>query len=1021
MNRKNIKPLVFSSLAALSMGSISVAGTFALFTDKAETTINIGSGKVDISQELSITSVSELGGVDVAASDGIYTNSIGGTTKINANGELVLDKWAPGDKAVILITNKNSSNVTIKTRFVVSHTSTSNPDLWNALTVTYDAVDENENDINHKFMDWSIVEPTATTISKVRVTIEFKDHDNGNIRFGEDNLDNNFQNCNCSILFTQEAVQGNAQTNSLIDQLNAVLDASPAKNDTLHDALVELQAANDQDWGENLIKNNIFLWNSESDHLVYRDEAAAGQEYKYFRIYDSMPSQQLYSVYASKLWDDWDDAQVSLTGIGFDAGDATGITSVTYVGTASARENLIRTNSASTSLIVNAPLDTIHHYGSAGSVDIIAAANQSYHENGSVAFMEVAKGRVVLESDSDVAQIHISTKVTEVDETTGEKTKVADVFDDIKIAYAEEVTTLPTFSRDAVEIADNGTLVVELQKLDEEKEVESNEFVWLTKQGVYEQIAISDNADSVISEAAEATVYADEVSNQKTQTAAQQIANNIADQVEINSVTYNVSVNSARDIVLTNADVPTDSQQASTAVIETYEVVKESGLTEAAKEEAKTEKVEKALDDEVVEKSTDEVEYVARIGAEGYETLKEALDYVCEGETVHLLKDITVDQYIKGQDYYKRQCYVKWLSEGCILDGGNHTVTMAGQTSETLFISDLYGGTIKNITIAGLNGPICGDVEMGAVFQNVTAKGAMNASGNCGAFCTYVWENDWTDTNKLTFIDCVNEVNMTGTGTASDYNAAFVGYMVYTKGYDVTFTRCINKANIVCGSAGFVIGNPRGDSTNKVYLNNCRNEGLIQRTYIPEDQYRYNQLIYGTVSDHGTLTVIDGVTYTMDQVKARQAELAIGGNPLVLGSVDSTLSIVKNADGTFTFHGTEGAAYYEMYVGLYVGTGNGSARNYVTQNITAVENQENYTTDLKDLCFVDQEWLTAHVGAVITHPAWNEAISIVTYENNQYYLLNQDNFECNGEITPSTLIAIAAYDTNGGLIASTGL
>ena len=1019
MNKKNIKPLIMSSLAALSMCSISVAGTFALFTDKAETTINIGSGKVDISQELSITSVSELGGVNVAASDGIYTNSIGGTTKINANGELVLDKWAPGDKAVILITNKNSSNVTIKTRFVVSHTSTSDPDLWEALTVTYDAVDENENDISHKFMDWSIVEPTVTTISKVRVTIEFKDHDNGNIRFGEDNLDNDFQNCNCSILFTQEAVQGNAQANSLVDQLNAVLDASPAKNDTLHDALVELQAANDQDWGENLIKNNIFLWNSESDHFVYRDEAAAGQEYKYFRIYDLMPSQQLYSVYASKLWDD---AQVSLTGIGFDAGDATGITSVTYIGTASARENLIRTNSASTSLVVNAPLDTVHHYGSAGSVDIIAAANQSYHENGSVAFMEVAKGRVVLESDSDVAQIHISTKVTEVDATTGEKTKVADVFDDIKIAYAEEVTTLPAFSRDAVEIADNGTLVVELQKLDEEKKVESNEFVWLTKQGVYQQIAISDNSTSVVSTATEATVYADEVSNQKTQTAAQQIANNIADQVEINSVTYNVSVNSSRDIVLTNADVPTDSQQASAAVIETYEVVKESGLTETAKDEAKTEKVEKAIDDEVVEKSTDEVEYVARIGAEGYETLKEALDYVCEGETVHLLKDITVDQYIKGQDYYKRQCYVKWLSEGCVLDGGNHTVTMAGQTSETLFISDLYGGTIKNITIAGLNGPICGDVEMGAVFQGVTAKGAFDVDGNCAAFCTYVWENDWTDTNKLTFIDCVNEVNLTGTGTKSDYNAAFIGWSGYPNksAYDIRFTRCVNKGNIVGGSSGMFIANP-GNYVGTITINNCRNEGLIQRTYIPEDQYRVNQLIYGTVSDWGVTTVIDGVSYTMAQVRSREAELAIAGNPLVLGSADSQLSLAKNSDGTFAFHGTPGAAYYVMNVGLYVGLPNGSTRNFVSQTIDAVENKENYVTDLKDLCFVDQQWLVAHVDAVISHPAWNESISIVTYENNQYYLLNSESYSVKGQVTESTLISISAFDANDGLIASTGL
>lgn len=583
MNKKNIKPLIMSSLAALSMCSISVAGTFALFTDKAETTINIGSGKVDISQELSITSVSELGGVNVAASDGIYTNSIGGTTKINANGELVLDKWAPGDKAVILITNKNSSNVTIKTRFVVSHTSTSNKDLWNALTVTYDAVDENENDINHKFMDWSIVEPTVTTISKVRVTIEFKDHDNGNIRFGEDNLDNDFQNCNCSILFTQEAVQGNAQTNSLIDQLNAVLDASPAKNDTLHDALVELQAANDQDWGENLIKNNIFLWNSESDHFVYRDEAAAGQEYKYFRICKSMPIAQTYSIYASNDWNGG--ASVSLSGIGFDAGDAEGITSVSYAGLGqeSARSNIIRTNSSSTNLTVNAPYDTIYHYGNAGSVDIIAAASNSYHENGKVAFMEVAKGRVVLENDSDVDQIHISTKVTDVDEN-GDKTKQANVFDEIKIAYAEEVETLPVFSRDAVEIAAGGTLVVELQKVEAE-EVKSNEYVWLYQQGLKEQIRVTEEKEVTAEQLAAAPKSTDSAKvEEKTATAAEQIANNL-----LGDKTYEQLVQEEK--------IAEDGSIKSTET-ETLALVEESGLTADDLKDVKDEKVTEAVQQE---------------------------------------------------------------------------------------------------------------------------------------------------------------------------------------------------------------------------------------------------------------------------------------------------------------------------------------------------------------------------------------------------------------------------------------
>ena len=76
---------------------------------------------------------------------------------------------------------------------------------------------------------------------------------------------------------------------------------------------------------------------------------------------------------------------------------------------------VIRTNSASTELVVNAPNDTVKHYDAVGTVHVIAVDDENcYEENGRAAFTQVDSGKYKTTSTADVELLYVSdsTKVS---------------------------------------------------------------------------------------------------------------------------------------------------------------------------------------------------------------------------------------------------------------------------------------------------------------------------------------------------------------------------------------------------------------------------------------------------------------------------------------------------------------------------------------------------------------------------------------------------------------------------------
>ena len=371
----------------------------------------------------------------------------------------------------------------------------------------------------------------------------------------------------------------------LIRTLNEALAADRVDNE--HNTMTNvLRAA--QDYGY-VVANinakasgNEILWDSKNDAFVYlndgtveylpdlvddKDKLSAG-DYRLWKIYNgAVPADNKYSIYLASqaAADSINNVNIN---VGVDCGNYV-VENIKYKNTGDARNVVINTNSEESNLTIDdQTTGTIYHYGKMGALNIIQCHSASFHEKGKVAFVEISKGRIVLETGAEVNHIHVNAMV----DSSNNK---LDEFDEIIIAKATAVE-MPNLSRDDVNINETtGTLVVALQN--GTSTTSDTDFVWLTKQGIYEQIKVSDSASSA------GTVWANDDSNSaETQTAAQQIANNIGRNndgtiasVTVETVEYEIAVDpTTRELVITNKDTGDAAEAA--VVTEVKETAVES-------------------------------------------------------------------------------------------------------------------------------------------------------------------------------------------------------------------------------------------------------------------------------------------------------------------------------------------------------------------------------------------------------------------------------------------------------------
>ena len=192
----------------------------------------------------------------------------------------------------------------------------------------------------------------------------------------------------------------------LVRNLNTALAADTKEHKTMQSAL---DAA--AEFGYDVAKinasatDNEILWDSVNNVFCYLNTEKNALEY----IPSSVADDDKLSVDSYLLWkiSDTVDATYSTyyvgsettinTTKGFDAGKTTGITAINYTNKNSPQNVVIRTNGEDCVLTINAPSDTVAHYGFASKTNVVAVDKEHcYNENGTSATLVIKSGKVVL-------------------------------------------------------------------------------------------------------------------------------------------------------------------------------------------------------------------------------------------------------------------------------------------------------------------------------------------------------------------------------------------------------------------------------------------------------------------------------------------------------------------------------------------------------------------------------------------------------------------------------------------------
>lgn len=219
------------------------------------------------------------------------------------------------------------------------------------------------------------------------------------------------------------------------------------------------------------------VWDSEKNQFVLvmengkyytgttYEDYSEDDYYKLWKIYDNTNvSDSKYSVYLSSEKGEVT-GEVTVNGVGFDAGDNTGITKVTYNGNDVSRDVVIRTNGGE--LVVNDTNSNNQqkHYGYADKVEVTTGTS-CYHEYGNVDILVAKVGNVIAESGSKVSVAVSQTSATiETKENATIETKQENVSEENTNKLLNATAVVGVTAYDSLETAITGASAGDTVKL----------------------------------------------------------------------------------------------------------------------------------------------------------------------------------------------------------------------------------------------------------------------------------------------------------------------------------------------------------------------------------------------------------------------------------------------------------------------------------------------------------------------------------------------------------------------------
>ena len=225
-------------------------------------------------------------------------------------------------------------------------------------------------------------------------------------------------------VFSNLIQQGkDADSKVLVNTLNKGV-AMSGKND--YDTMHEVLAVVEQNVGVDVAKlnaaqakGNTILWDSTNKTFVFLKSDGTyvsapevtrvdTAKYNLWKISDNtadLTDENGYSIY----WTGENLVNQKVVN-GFDAGSSA-VESITYENNTTVKSNIvIRTNGGV--LTVNAPKDSVNHYGESSYVYVQDIYTESYHEHGNVDVVKIDKGHIVLEGAANVGSVELGSETT---------------------------------------------------------------------------------------------------------------------------------------------------------------------------------------------------------------------------------------------------------------------------------------------------------------------------------------------------------------------------------------------------------------------------------------------------------------------------------------------------------------------------------------------------------------------------------------------------------------------------------
>ena len=790
-----------------------------------------------------------------------------------------------------------------------------------------------------------------------------------------------------------------ASDNSLIKNLNTALkmvendpsaededthEKLSGKNNTMQDVVLDLKY--EGYYLENLVSKSgqDLLWDASKNEFFLNDDPnKTGVDY--WQIVNEVPAtaNQKYSYYAGKNFN----TTVPDLKYGFDAGYNTGIEELNYVGPGAnpGQTANVRTNGGA--LTVNAPNDIVNHYGNASFLNIEAVKTTSYHEYGQIASAQIKTGRIVIENSE--ASIDNLLLISKADKSG---------FEDI-IVETKSGGELPKLDRTEVNISSTGTLVVNVVT------PVTNEFIYLTKAGVIEQVVVTEEKKADVSEIA-ANV---ETKSVKTQTAAQQISNVGKKNSDGQYVDTNNNVIAIEDLTIDN-------------IVETEKKASQDDL-------------DTGLDLFVGGAGTEKSPYLIA-NLEQWNNLATNSEIALGGKSFAVINDLTFDSNFKYIPHFIGN-----------IDFQEHTISCQSDMADEIFVAYTDGiSSFKNLNVENYKSDFSlvyankSDIK----FENINMRGNHTVSGhNSGMFIMYVGLYSTVSEINIELNNCNVYSSITGVG--SNYVGAYLGtfnYLTNNQTAKLIMKDCTNYGTLMGEKVSMVVSSSAScgwcDFSDgwvtlpvvKMYFDNVYNKGLLHGN-------SYAGLVMSMAGIAGNYEYVEGGKtrgriefYSDDQFEHRiekdnervkldkditpsEVDVKNVGTGTAISGAFSKLVVSSDRKIDFTNVKDTNATKYVVsfgWTGIY-GSGNGGAFAY---NIEIPADQ------IDTAVIYDYEWVNSDTyGDSKAVPATELPISEITYFGTTLKIDSDNNYVFCREgsvIRVQPTLRVYVFDSNDNII-----